>query len=443
MSAQTRTTRQPTGKPPWPTILLAGGEKSGKSWAAAEFSGSDMIGRTFFIEVGENYADEYGAIPGARYEIVEHDGTFRDILAAVEWATLQERVDGKPNCIIFDSATVLWDMLSDQAQRTANARWRKRNPDAQAPDDEIQITMDLWNVAKGRFAEVIGLLYRHDGPSIVTARLEQVAVVGAGGKPTNEKAWKVRAEKNLPFEVDAVIQAREPRKFQITGLRSTKFQLPAGESIPMPGFTVEGFLRNLGLDVPGATAPRSVTPLRPEPEPVQQQPEQQPRMVSEGQCKAIHTLLSVKRGKLTDEQKHEGFSKFAGRTITSTKQLTFTEASNLIDALSKLPDLQPEQPQPEQPVAQSAPLPQAADGNRNFAEAEALLNLEQGRESQDLEADLLDAIQSSESYSELTSAMSVATAARDDGRLTREQFTKLAAAADQRAAAGARKPVAA
>lgn len=430
-TAPARATRRPTGKPPWPTILLAGGEKSGKSWAAAEFSASTMVGRTFYIEVGEHYADEYGAIPGARYEIVEHDGTYRDILAAVEWAVAQERVDGKPNAIVFDSATVLWDMLSDAAQRTANARWRRKYPDAPEPDDEIQITMDLWNVAKGRFADVIGLLYRHDGPTILTARLEQVAVV-AGGKPTTEKAWKVRAEKNLPFEVDAVIQAREPRVFQITGLRSTRFQLPVGETIPMPGFTVEGFLRNLGLDVPGATSPRQVTALQPDSEPGRAEAEA-PRMVSEGQCKAIHTLLSVKRGKLTDEQKREGFSKFAGREITSTKQLTAAEASNLINALSKLPDHVEPAPAPAPAVPK-----QAADENRNFAEADALLALEQQRGSaaEDLEEDLRDSIESSENPAELAGSMNAVVKARDEGRISSEQFTRLAQAADLRAARG-------
>lgn len=151
---------------------------------------------------------------------------------------------------------------------------------------------------------------------------------------------------------------------------------------------------------------------------------EQPRMISDGQCKAIHTLLSVKRGKLTDEQKHEGFSKFAGREITSTKQFTADEASRLLDALSQLPDFQPE---PER-------MPQAAEDDRNFAEAEALLELEQGQEAQQLEQDLRDEIESAASPNDLAAAMSMAVGLRDDGRLSGEQYARLAAAADQRAA---------
>ena len=79
-------TRKPTGKAPWPMLLLAGVQKSGKSYACAAFSASDLIDRTFYIEVGEGSADQYGALPGARYEIVEHDGSWQGILAACEAA---------------------------------------------------------------------------------------------------------------------------------------------------------------------------------------------------------------------------------------------------------------------------------------------------------------------------------------------------------------------
>lgn len=57
-------TRKPTGQVSWPFLLLAGAEKSGKSYAAAAFSASDLIGRTFWIEVGESDADMYGMSPG-------------------------------------------------------------------------------------------------------------------------------------------------------------------------------------------------------------------------------------------------------------------------------------------------------------------------------------------------------------------------------------------
>ena len=331
-------TRKPTGKPPWPLTLLAGCEKSGKSWAAAEFSASDMVGKTYFVEIGEHYADEYGSLPGVRYKIAPHDGTYRGIGYAIWAATKQPREEsGKPNCIIVDSLSVLWEMLSKQAHRTAYNRWRNKHPNAPEPAEEVQVTMDIWNTAKDKFGDIINLLRQHDGPVIVTSRLEEVTVM-AGGKPTTEKKWKVQAEKNLAYEVDAVIQARTPRVFEITGLRSTKFQLQPGETIPMPGFTVEGFMRKLGLDQEDATAPRSVTlpkadlPTRP------QGQQQRPRAATPEQKRDLAILVGQKLGPDAARNRHAVMSQRFERAITSFDQLTFPEAATAIGELKKRAD---------------------------------------------------------------------------------------------------------
>lgn len=262
-------TRRPTGKPPWPMILLAGVEKSGKSYSAAAFSASDLIDRTFWVEIGEGAADQYGALPGARYEIVEHDGTYRGIGQALRAATLQPRPNGKPHAIVVDSMTELWDLLSDEAQAEANARWRRKNPN-RAQDSEAQITMDLWNIAKKRWRAIVDMLRVYDGPVIFTARLEQVAVV-VGGKPVEgQSTLKVRAEKNLPFEVDAIVQIPGPRQYQLTGVRSVHWTMKPGGWMDVPDFTVDGLLRNLGLDQVGAVSARSYTAPRAEQQSAQQ-----------------------------------------------------------------------------------------------------------------------------------------------------------------------------
>ncbi|MFJ7724427.1 hypothetical protein ACIQYM_41155, partial [Rhodococcus erythropolis] len=79
-------TRPPSGAVPWPLILIEGGEKAGKSWSIAELSASDKIGRTLWLDLGEGAGDEYGAIPGARYELIEHDGTWASIMEQVKAA---------------------------------------------------------------------------------------------------------------------------------------------------------------------------------------------------------------------------------------------------------------------------------------------------------------------------------------------------------------------
>jgi hypothetical protein len=247
-------TRNPTGKPSWPILLLAGVEKSGKTYAAAEASASDLIGNTYWIGVGEDDPDEYGAIEGARFQIVEHAGTYRAILAAVTEAAAQPQVDGKPNLLVLDSGGRVWALLSDQAQETANERAKRKGRNVS--DDGAQITMDLWNDAKQRWGHILDALRSHNGPVIITARLDQVAVMDADGKPTKDKQWKVQAEKNVPFEVGMIVEIRAFGEAYLTGVRSLKFKPKPNEYTRLNDFTVDGLWRNLGLAEKDATSPR-------------------------------------------------------------------------------------------------------------------------------------------------------------------------------------------
>lgn len=256
-------TRRPTGKPPWPMFCIAGAEKTGKSYGVALFSSSDLIDRTFYLELGEGAADQYGAIPGARYEIVEHDGTFTSILEQTQAAVAEPRPNGKPHCFAVDSITELWDLLSDEAQAKANARAAAKAAQAKrpAPAEDVQITMDLWNEAKKKWRRFLDVLRVYDGPVLLLARLELVATV-ENGKPTDRREWKIRAEKNLAYECDAIVKIYAPQSAFLTGVRSTVVQVPPGSELPLPQFTVDGLLRRMGLDAEGATAPRSYTAPR-------------------------------------------------------------------------------------------------------------------------------------------------------------------------------------
>lgn len=252
MNAPTLKTRQPSGKPVWPMILLAGCEKAGKTWSAAALSASDLIDRTFWIEVGEGSADLYGALPGARYEIVEHDGSFNNIGLMTRLATEQPAED-KPHALVIDSMTEVWDMLADEQQVLANQRAAKKG---RGGSGDSAITMDQWNAAKKRWRRLLDVLRLHNGPVILIARLEQVAVVGPDGRPTTDKTWKIRSEKNLPYEVDVIVEMPRPREAYLTGVRSLHLQVPPGAHIPYPDFTIDGLLRDMGFgDL--ETAPRT------------------------------------------------------------------------------------------------------------------------------------------------------------------------------------------
>lgn len=264
------TTRKPTGKPCWPLLLIAGVEKSGKSYASAEASASQLIGRTFWVAVGEDEPDELGALPGARFEIVEHDGTYRGILAALTGAAA-EPAKGAPNLIVLDSATRLWDLLCDEQQVEANRRAKAKAEKYKQPlsDQDATITMDQWNTAKQRWAHCIDALRAHSGPSIVTARLEEVTVLDGQGKPTTARTWKVKTEKSLPFDVGVTVEMPARGKASLVGVRSLRFKSEQ-ERTDYAGFTVEKLWTDLGLAEKNATSPRVHTANDPEDKPAQE-----------------------------------------------------------------------------------------------------------------------------------------------------------------------------
>lgn len=350
MPAEFRT-RKPTGKPPYPTILLSGAEKCGKSYAAAAFSGSELVGRTFWISLGETDVDQYGAVPGARYEIVEHDSTYADVARAVRQAAAQPRVDGRPNAIVIDSMTKLWELLSDEQQQIANSRQRQRNSNGEAT-----ITMDQWNAAKRRWQHVVDTCVHHDGPVILTARLENVTVVNAAGNPTSTKEWKVRAEKNLPYDVDVVVKMFAPEDALLTGVRSLVLRVPQ-DGLKIDDFSLDSLLRSLGLGEPDATAPRSYTAPIPDAAEAAADAERatEPPKADQRQLTALNTLLGKKLG-LVGDARFPALSSKLQRTITSTAQIYAPEARNLISALSDMPDRVAPAVDPDKPPEDASQL---------------------------------------------------------------------------------------
>ncbi|MDF2554168.1 MAG: hypothetical protein K0R60_63 [Microbacterium sp.] len=235
-------TRKPTGLPSWPVVLLGGREKAGKTWTALHGSTSPLVGRTLYIGVGEDDPDEYSAIPGADFDIVLHDGTYAGIRGAVEDAVAEPRVDGKPTLIVFDSATRAWNLIVDNAQAVANRKAKGRQDPLTG---DYSVTPDLWNAAAAQWAGIINPLLRHQGPVVVTARIDNVMVM-RNGQPTQEKEWKIQSHKTLPFDASAVIEMHERGHFLLTGVRSARIALPEPRKLP-GDFSLPWFWDQLGL----------------------------------------------------------------------------------------------------------------------------------------------------------------------------------------------------
>ncbi len=238
-------TRPPTGRVPWPLILVEGSEKAGKSWAAAELSASPKVGRTFWLDIGEGAADEYGAIPGARYEVIDHDGSWVDIVDQVaEVRALAEQTVKRgepPVVLVIDSGTAEWEILKGIADGKARQRLAKRGK-AVAPDAEPQISMDLWNDANNKHRRLMAMLMTFPGIVVVTARGKEVAALDSGGKPIEgRKEYKVEGHKSLAYDCSAWVRLSRDHPPIVVGARSVHSGIRPGvdRPVPAPSFTLE------------------------------------------------------------------------------------------------------------------------------------------------------------------------------------------------------------
>lgn len=248
------TTRKPTGKPSWPIVVLAGREGTGKTWSALAASASPLVGRTLVVTIDEDEPDDYGTIPGADFEIVQHDGTVKGLQNTLDAINAEPDVDGLPTLLVVDSGSRYWELLSTNAQKKANAK--KQN---QSRGEDSPVSVELWNQAANEWKGFYDRLRRHRGPVILTARLEQVVVMN-GKTPTTEREWKIQGYKTLPYDAQVIVEMPERGEYLIRKVKSTRFQLE--KKTPKPGFTIEWLWGVLGLadEAPQARAYAHTTP---------------------------------------------------------------------------------------------------------------------------------------------------------------------------------------
>lgn len=231
-------TRRPTGAVPWPLILVEGSEKSGKTWSAAILSGSDRIGQMYWIDLAEGSADEYGAISGADYLIVQHDGSFAQIYDAVSEihriaADAQAKGD-KPVALTIDSMTAEWDLLKDWATERAKHSKSNKRKLAADPNAEISVATNYWNDANGRHRKLMRLLMTFPGIVIMTARGKPVAAIGDDGKPVEgRKEYRVEGHKTLGYDASCWIRLSRDEPPLVVGCRSVHTGIRPGRDEPM------------------------------------------------------------------------------------------------------------------------------------------------------------------------------------------------------------------
>lgn len=269
-------TRKPTGAVPWPLILIEGGEKSGKSWALAALSASQRVGDTYWIDLAEGSGDEYGAIPGTRYEIVEHDGRFDSILRAVEEINAiaaQALADGKPPVVLgIDSMTAEWDLLKDWATTRARNSDKNQALLKRKPDAEITVSTNYWNDANARHRKLMKILMTFPGIVVMTARGRWVAAIENGKPVENLKVYSVEGQKSLAYDASVWVRLSRDAKPMVIGARSVHTGIRPGIDEPQPlpdDWTLDALVFDLLKCDPRTAHVRDLVELRPDRTPEQ------------------------------------------------------------------------------------------------------------------------------------------------------------------------------
>ena len=312
-------TRKPSGIQSSPVILLAGVAGAGKTWAAVEATAAPEVHRAFFIEIGEGVADAYGAVPGADFEIIEHDGSIGQIRDAIRWAAEQPAEPEKYNMLILDSLTEVWDLLKDNA--AAEMMQRIKRKQRRLNGGEPKPDMDLWNKAGEVSDGLMRQLLDFPGPVICTARLDEVTEINDSGRPSGAKDWKIQVNKKVPFRVSAVVQARSPRTWHLEKIVSTNpnLQIQPGELKPLPDFTVAKLMEAMQVkpNAPGSTMvePKIDSALSEKSQPQQQQQAQRPAQQQTQQQPA--------QRQQSPEQRKQDIAEFAKQLMQREQQGDF------------------------------------------------------------------------------------------------------------------------
>ncbi|WP_157251072.1 AAA family ATPase [Nonomuraea typhae] len=261
--------RKPTGRAPWPLILIEGPEKCGKSWAAAQLSASDKVGQTYWLDLDEGAGDEYGAIPGARYEVLEHDGTWASIMSQVsdvrDEAARAQTAGEPPVVLVIDSMTAEWELLKNwAANRAKNSTSNQKRLQAD-PHAEVQVTFNLWNDATARHRRLMTMLMTFSGIVVMTARGKEVAAMDAAGRPVEgSKEYKVEGHKTLAFDASLWLRLSREHAPMVIGARSVHAGIRPGIDKPQPmnDFTLEALIFEALRCGVGKSQARQITPTQ-------------------------------------------------------------------------------------------------------------------------------------------------------------------------------------
>lgn len=257
-------TRPPSGAPSWPLVLLEGSEFAGKTFTAAQFTASDRVGDCYWLPIGEAAPD--AVIPGADYLVVEHNGSWFDIVDQVAevHAVAEQSESEKPTVLVIDSMTCKWELLKDwitvRARESRNAQKLLRED----PNADIKVSSVLWDEAAARHADLMGYLTTFNGIVVLTARCREAVVTDTDGRMVVGSAdYKVDAHRGLAHAASVWVRMSRDEAPTLIGCRTAGSKIRPGVDKPLrfPSFSLDELLfEELGYDLTDAR-PATVTPL--------------------------------------------------------------------------------------------------------------------------------------------------------------------------------------
>lgn len=326
-------TRKPTGLTAWPRILVSGPGGSGKSWQLAELSASERIGRTLWLELAERTADEYGQVPGARYELIDHDGTYQDIIAQLEAAVVAAKVaraDGdKPWVLGVDTMTAYWDMLKSWADSRARKQAGNAAKLRSDPNAEIKVSLNIWQDVDKRWRKFMTLLLTFPGPVVMLAKGKLVIAIDDDGKPIANapKVYKVEAKNGLEYDASQIIRLSTDEAPVVTKCRSVHHGVRPGidDPVPLSDFSLEWFIFDLLKIDPKTAAVADVKELDGGELTEEERPLQEPEAQPDGPTRSAATAPAGKferPARRTPAQNKEWAGAGAARMLAAADEAT-------------------------------------------------------------------------------------------------------------------------
>jgi hypothetical protein len=212
---------------------------------AAAFTADDRIGRSFWLDLGEGDGDLYGCLPGARYEIVEHDGDWRTIYQAIvdvhAEAERAQAAGEPPVMFVVDQIGALWDMLSEWAANRAMTSASNKKALALDPNANIDVGVNYWTPATKRWRQAMTKLMTFSGVVLLLSRGRETVLIGPGGNPVaNRKDYRVDGHRTLTNDVSVQIRLAHGVAPQIVGGRSGLVDMRPGafRERAMPDFSL-------------------------------------------------------------------------------------------------------------------------------------------------------------------------------------------------------------